>query len=156
MSFAGTALVRVARAELQRRLDTFPARIAKHPDQAEPRVVNFQAWTAIADWLEHGHTRHVHYYGGAGDSTWIDWRTLDEAAAKELKALEKKLEQATGSPGEQDEAGQASEARAELQRRRDCIFCIATAVHNRRAFFDRLNGELRARADVDRQAKAAA
>lgn len=140
----GATLATIAREEVMRRVTYLGKNIAGFDEaKANAAIVNFQAWSALADWFAHGFTRYVHIYGGTNSDHWIDWTTLEEAAAKELKALEEKLEKA-GSRGEHDGDRQSPEALAELHRRRDCLFMLASIVGNHRRLMDETAAEIRA------------
>jgi hypothetical protein len=129
--FMGEALAGHARFEAERRRKSFPKKIRAGAD-AEALTLNYQAWCAIADWLETGRCTYLNSWGGVADPprTVIGWPLLEAAAAKELERVEHKMREARD-----DEASD----REDLLRRRDALFAIHLVVSRRRADLEELN-----------------
>jgi hypothetical protein len=133
-----SALLSAARAERDRRADSYPLRIAAGKISALDAAVDFQCWVAIAEWLETG--RFFSFAGGDDPDSpaapVIRWRELEEAAAKALAAIDAKIERSLSG-------GQASSDLAALQSRGELLVHIHRKLSLRRAIVDSLNAELR-------------
>jgi len=123
----GEAMLAAARSERDYRQANYPRRIADGRSAAEEATADYQAWVAIAEWLETG--RFTSFDGGTDFGTRIDWPFLEAAAEKALTAIDARLEQ---SPS------------AERQLRRDRLFIIHRAIARQRALIDGINQQLRA------------
>jgi hypothetical protein len=130
--FFGEGLAKVARFEAERRRKSFPKLIYAGKLDAEQGTANYQAWIAIGDWLETGRSSIINARGGIDGETIISWSLLEDAARKELEAVDAKL-------GQQEDE--------ELRARRDCLFCIHLVVARRREWLDETNRLLREQAD---------
>lgn len=128
-------LAGAARFEADRRRRSFP-RLIRGGESAEALTLNYQAWCALAEWLETGSCRFLNTWGGVADPprTAIDWPLLEEAAAKELKAIEERL---LSSPADED-----------LLRRRDAVASIHLRVSSHRHAVDETTRILRADAQL--------
>lgn len=127
--FFGDSLAGIARFEADRRRKSFPKMIRNGGD-AEAMTLNYQAWWAIADFLETGSCAFLNAWGGVADPpvTVIDWPLLEAAAAKELAEVEAAL------PGSHD---------PDVPRRRDALVLIHLTVSRRRAWIEETNRLLR-------------
>lgn len=102
--------IEAARYERDRRAAKFPAKVAAGEIDGDFANADYQAWCAIAEWLEQGK---------AGWSTspivmMIGWAAMEEAAEKQLANIEERIA-----------AGGMDPAKASQQReRRDAIWCI--------------------------------
>lgn len=148
-----TPLIDAAAYERDRRAAKYPPAVADGKLDAEAATIDYQAWCAIAEWLERGSCRLINGWGGTADApdTLISWQLLEDCAAKAVAQLDAKLAR---------EAGNADVAAVTaLGRRRDDVFIIHDLMVKARQSADRTAEAVRlVRAELaeERQGKAAA
>ena len=129
-------LIEAARHERDRRLDTYPKKIAAREIDAETASIDYQCWVAIAEWLETD--RFSSFYGGADPQSeqapLIRWPELEAAAKKARDAVERKL------AGEGWFDGCTPTATSE---RRNALTLIHRKLQLKREHMEWINAELR-------------
>ncbi len=113
-------LADAAAFERDRRAASYPGLVGDGSLDAEQALVDFQAWFVIADWLDKGHCRLLHGWGGSVDDpkTILSWQLLEDCAGKALAALDAKLANDLANPAV------AGEDRQATRQRRDDVFLI--------------------------------
>lgn len=147
---ADASLLEAAKAERDRREETFPRKIAAlrcqlgpgeetSPD-IEALVIDFQCWTAIAAWLETD--QFASFYGGtdpSADSAPVcSWREIEAAAADALAKRSARIDALEGAPNVQPETLGA------LRARRSCLFALHRRIQLRRLTIESINADFRA------------
>jgi hypothetical protein len=127
-----TDLVAAARFERDLRADKYPALVASRRLGADEALVDFQAWAAIAHWLEHDAWPAWTGAGGVDERTVVDWALAEDCAAK---ALAKVLDTAAAAAADKADA---------LNARASHLTAIHRRVQLRRQSIDSLNRQLRA------------
>lgn len=131
-------LIEAARAERDRRAETFPGKVAMGGD-AEALSIEYQAWAAIAEWLETD--TFASFAGGAEperpDAPWIGWPDLEAAALAALSSRTAKLDALEGAPNITPETLGA------LRQRRSCLNVIHRRLALHRQSIDAINADLR-------------
>lgn len=112
------AWIQAARFERDRRADRYPRLVAQRKLTEEAATLDYQAWVCIAQWMEAGKCALIGGWGGASDppATVLSWALLESSAAKALEGIEAKLQR--------DGAAAPADKLAQLQQRRDAVFCI--------------------------------
>lgn len=133
-------LASAARYERDRRGENYPPRIAAREIDAEPAAIDYQCWTAIAEWLETGNFQS--FSGGADpegpDAPLIRWPELEAAAEAALVSITAKCDKLLA------DGGDGGETFAEACARRARLFVIHRKVQLRRQMVDSVNREFRA------------
>jgi hypothetical protein len=135
-----TDLASAARSEADRRARKYPALVASEKLSADEATIDYQAWHAIAVWLETGQFRTIDQ-GGANGATIVGWPEAEAAADRALADVTRKALAAT------DDA-----KRDRLNTRGAALRVIAGKVRLHRQLVESINAEFAAR----RETKAAA
>lgn len=126
-------LAAVARFEFDRRARKYPALVASGVKSAQDATVDFQAWAAIAAWLERGQLPTLDD-GGIDRKTWIGWAECEAAAAEAVAATAKAINDPETAP----------EKRPRLHQRLAALDTIHRQLGQHRRAVDWLNREFRA------------
>jgi hypothetical protein len=140
--------------ERDHRAASYPARIAEGKSDPETASIDYQAWVAIAEWLETGNFRS--FAGGAEpdrtDAPIVSWPALETAAKSALDAAGRKIDRIEADPDQQRvapakrlTAEQYFEKLTDLYVRRGRLICIHRKVQLRRQMVDSINREFRDR-----------
>lgn len=136
----GEALAAAARLERDRRGESYPGRVAAGVIGEQDATLDYQAWCAIAQWLETGRTTIVGNPGGADhcrdDAPIVTWGLLTDAAGRALASL--------------DAAVAKHPDDADRKVRRDRLFCIHCAVSRQAERIAAINADLKAAAAARR------
>jgi hypothetical protein len=140
------AVIEAAWFEARQRERAYPKLVLSSKLSAEEATLDFHAWVAIAQWVEHGRSSAIGNWGGVADppSRAIDWDLLEASAAKALKAVD-------------DLIAEKGEDAARMQRRASLVV-IHQAVAFQREWLSETNRQLREQAEarIAARAKAAA
>jgi hypothetical protein len=130
-----SAWVSAAQYERDRREQRYPKLIAAAKLELETATLDYQAWCAIAEWMETGRCALIGGWGGEADPpvTVISWALLEECAAKALASIEAKVERDTVDPTVQ------LDDLAKTRERCESVWCIHNAMVKQRESVVSLN-----------------
>lgn len=139
-------LADVARGEVASREKHYPALVASAKMTPDEATVDFQAWHAIAGWLENDRFESIGA-GGIDGLTIVDWALAEAAADRAVAVTTDQLTRA-------DQGGDGRKAAA-LGGRLAALRAIARRVGAMRASIDSMNRTARERRQSAAEAKAA-
>lgn len=147
------ALAAAARFEADRRAKRYPQQILNGLKDADEATCDWQAWLAIADWLETGRSPLLGLPAGVATppERAIDWQLLAERAAigaqqvVELLATDRAFAAAPGA--EPNRRPKTTAQLNKLELRAAQLTAIATRAERQREIIRLLNVELRSQAE---------
>jgi hypothetical protein len=159
-SLSPRALAAAARFEADRRAKRYPDLILNGLKDADEATTDWQAWLAIADWLETGRSQLLGMPAGVATppNRAIDWDLLAERATigarqvVDMLANDRAFAAAPEAQRQPDVKPKTPAQLDALDRRAALLTAIATRVDRQREILRLLNAELRAQAE---QRKAA-